>query len=77
MIIPIKCFTCGKVLANKYQFYINEVAKRKNNSKEPQEEFVYLKAGINEKTIEGKVLDELGFNRYCCRRHMLSHVDIE
>jgi len=31
MIIPIRCFTCGKVLADKYEFYINEVAKLKNS----------------------------------------------
>jgi DNA-directed RNA polymerase subunit N (RpoN/RPB10) len=29
------------------------------------------------KTIEGKVLDTLGLTRICCRRHMLTHVDIE
>jgi DNA-directed RNA polymerase I, II, and III subunit RPABC5 len=30
-----------------------------------------------EKTPEGIVLDELGLNNPCCRRHMLTHVDIE
>ena len=25
MIIPVKCFTCGNVLANKYQYYVREV----------------------------------------------------
>ena len=29
MIIPIKCFTCGKVLADKYLFYLKEVKKEK------------------------------------------------
>ena len=29
MIIPIKCFTCGTVLADKYAFYCEEVRKRK------------------------------------------------
>ena len=27
MIIPIKCFTCGTVLADKYAFYCEEVRK--------------------------------------------------
>ena len=31
----------------------------------------------NDKTPEGEVIDLLGLNRYCCRRHMLTHVDIE
>jgi len=25
---------------------------------------------------KGKVLDELGLNRYCCRRMLLTHVDL-
>ena len=29
MIIPVKCFTCGNVLANKYRYYLGEVRKRK------------------------------------------------
>ena len=27
MIIPIKCFTCGKVIADKYRYYLEEVRK--------------------------------------------------
>jgi DNA-directed RNA polymerase subunit N (RpoN/RPB10) len=30
-----------------------------------------------EKTAEGEVLDELRLTNMCCRRHMLTHVDIE
>ena len=30
-----------------------------------------------EKTPEGVVLDDLGLHNVCCRRHMLTHVDIE
>ena len=29
MIIPIKCFTCGNVLADKYEYYLREIRKRK------------------------------------------------
>ena len=29
MIIPVKCFTCGMVLADKYRFYVQEVRKKK------------------------------------------------
>ena len=29
MIIPIKCFTCGEVLADKYRWYKSEVQKIK------------------------------------------------
>ncbi|NBP58859.1 hypothetical protein EBU71_20405 [bacterium] len=30
-----------------------------------------------DKTPEGEVLDDLGMNKMCCRRHFLTHVDIE
>ena len=30
-----------------------------------------------DKTVEGQVLDSLGLTNVCCRRHMLTHVDIE
>ena len=29
MIIPIKCFTCGEVLADKYRYYLEQVRKLK------------------------------------------------
>ena len=41
------------------------------------EEVQYLTKENTEKTIEGQVLDYLGLNKICCRRHMLTHVDIE
>ena len=30
MIIPVKCFTCGCVLANKYRLYLNKVKGNEN-----------------------------------------------
>ena len=33
MIIPIKCFTCGTVLADKYRYYQQEVRQIKFNNK--------------------------------------------
>jgi DNA-directed RNA polymerase subunit N (RpoN/RPB10) len=78
MIIPIKCFTCGTVLADKYQYYCEEVRKRKQmaNSQSKVDQVVYLTKEYNKKTPEGEVLDDLKLNKMCCRRHMLTHVDI-
>ena len=36
----------------------------------------YLDSNNIKKTAEGKVMDDLGLTRMCCRRHMLTHVDI-
>jgi DNA-directed RNA polymerase I, II, and III subunit RPABC5 len=76
MIIPIKCFTCGKVLADKYRFYSAEVKKIKITKNLDIKKINYLTNEITDKTPEGEVMDKLGLNKYCCRRHMLTHVDI-
>ncbi len=55
MIIPVRCFTCGKVVADKYE----EFNRRVQHGEDPAE-----------------VLDDLGLKRYCCRRMLLSHIDI-
>ncbi|MDR0887593.1 MAG: DNA-directed RNA polymerase subunit N [Candidatus Methanoplasma sp.] len=55
MIIPVRCFTCGKVVGSAYPEY----AKRVATGDDPK-----------------KVLDELGFERYCCRRMIVSHADL-
>ena len=77
MIIPIKCFTCGKVIANKYRFYCEEVRKRKLARDMDVEKVIYLTKEFRDKTPEGEVLDELNMNKMCCRRHFLTHVDID
>jgi DNA-directed RNA polymerase I, II, and III subunit RPABC5 len=77
MIIPIKCFTCGMVLADKYRFYLAEVRKKKLAVGLKVDRVVYLTKDNMEKTAEGEVLDELRLFNMCCRRHMLTHVDIE
>jgi DNA-directed RNA polymerase subunit N (RpoN/RPB10) len=83
MIIPVKCFTCGAVLADKYRYYQMEVRKRKLAKKtlsenvEEIDRVQYLTKEFHEKTPEGEVLDELNMKKMCCRRHFLTHVDIE
>lgn len=90
MIIPIKCFTCGKVLADKYLFYVREVRKKKLTKRQTDDQkghdqmgydqtdqIVYLTKQNITKTPEGHTMDELSLTRMCCRRHLLTHVDIE
>lgn len=77
MIIPIKCFTCGMVIADKYRYYTEEVRKRKLAKSMEVEKVLYLTSEYREKTPEGEVLDELQMKKMCCRRHFLTHVDIE
>jgi DNA-directed RNA polymerase I, II, and III subunit RPABC5 len=70
------------VIANKYRFYVEEVRKKKlakkgNDVSIDIDKVLYLTKEFHEKTPEGEVLDELGMNKMCCRRHFLTHVDIE
>jgi DNA-directed RNA polymerase subunit N len=55
VIIPVRCFTCGKLVGDRWE----EFARR-------------IKTGEN----SSDVLDSLGIKRYCCRRILLSNVEI-
>jgi DNA-directed RNA polymerase subunit N (RpoN/RPB10) len=80
MIIPVRCFTCSMVLADKYRYYLEEVRKKKlakSMDKANLDKLVYLTKDVQDKTPEGEVLDELGLTKMCCRRHFLTHVDID
>jgi len=73
MIIVVRCFTCGKVLGDKW----NEYKRKVKEEKKEEEELEYMTEENVKKTVEGRVMDELGLKKMCCRRHMLSHVEIE
>lgn len=55
MIIPVRCFTCGKLIADRWE----EFARRVQTGENPSD-----------------VLDSLDIKRYCCRRMLLSNVEI-
>ena len=70
MLIPIRCFTCGKVMADIADYY----EKEKNKIEEPTEiNSVYKNF---EKIHTGYILDKLGLKRYCCRRNLISNIDM-
>ena len=70
MIIPIRCFTCGKILADKWNMYKEETKKLQEGT------IINVNAKNIQSTIEGKALDKLKLNKYCCRRVMISHIDL-
>ena len=55
MIIPIRCFSCGRVIGSLYE----EFKRRVNEGEQPKE-----------------VMDSLNVDRYCCRRILLTHIDL-
>ena len=84
MIIPIRCFTCGEVLADKWIPYITEVQTQKNKIEketDPTKEILDLQyidvtKTKGEKSIEGEILSNMNLHKYCCRRMILSNVNI-
>jgi DNA-directed RNA polymerase subunit N len=76
MLIPVKCFTCGKVIADKYIYFQTEVIKKRREAGIHPEKINYLDDEKMDKTFEGEVLDNLKLTNICCRRHMLTHVNI-
>jgi len=72
MIIPIRCFECGKHIADKWRGYQRELKKLKGESAEQRTYFDGSKLGT---TPEKKVLDALHLNT-CCRTHFLTQVDL-
>ncbi|KAG8700376.1 DNA-directed RNA polymerase II subunit L [Ceratobasidium sp. 395] len=55
MIIPVRCFSCGKVIGDKWEDYVKL---------------------LKDDVTEGDAMDQLGLKRYCCRRMVLTHVDL-
>jgi DNA-directed RNA polymerase subunit N len=55
VIIPVRCWTCGKPLGHLWE----QFRRRVGEGEDP-----------------GRVLDELGVSRYCCRRVLLGHVEL-
>ncbi|MHA2061944.1 MAG: DNA-directed RNA polymerase subunit N [Candidatus Hodarchaeales archaeon] len=53
--IPIRCYTCGKVIAQFYDEFIEGAKNGKNLA---------------------EMLDSFGLTRYCCRRMLITHVEL-
>ena len=69
--------TCGKVLANKWEAYKKACAKLETEEgKDKNVDNQYELAANFEKQLKKKILDDLGLDRICCRRHMLTHIDL-
>ena len=76
MLIPVKCFTCGKVIGDKYLYYQEQIIAVKTERLINPDVIQYLDESQIDKTVEGEILDKLKITRICCRRHMLTHVNI-
>tara|TARA_B100002052_G_scaffold178814_1_gene162735 strand:+ start:1818 stop:2069 length:252 start_codon:yes stop_codon:yes gene_type:complete len=79
MIIPIRCFTCGSVLADKWIKYQDLCKDFRSETNETDIEVLdidALNSEINKHTAEWRALRDLQVHRICCRRHFLCNVDM-
>ena len=82
MLIPVRCFTCGTPVGDKWKFFVKEMNAKKNGSNEKVNseldiEYIDIKDdGSIKKSIEGEILDELELHKYCCRRMFLGNVQL-
>ncbi|MHB1439646.1 MAG: DNA-directed RNA polymerase subunit N [Cuniculiplasma sp.] len=64
MIIPIRCFSCGKVIGSDYRRFESEINQIRSRNREPTSDEI------------SAIMDGLGLERYCCRRMILSHIEL-
>lgn len=81
MIVPVRCFTCGMVLCDKWNAYVARVDEREaaamdSAAQPPSGSAWAANGGKGPRAVRGRVLDELGITKLCCRRHMLSNADV-
>jgi len=88
MIIPIRCFTCNRVLASKYEKYrklLEDEDQRRIERSLPKLDNILSGDDLSidptshssEVTILHKgIFEKIGVDRYCCKRCLISHVDL-
>ena len=133
MIIPVRCFNCGQLLASKYRTYMNlinspilirkedekgiyfissteleswdkadevtleerhrliqnnlkqideeqrkleDIREMKEEERESSQFTLSRQVQDGNKNVEALILNQVGLNRYCCRTHMIGHVQI-
>ena len=65
MIIPIRCWTCGNVVASKYGKFA-----------EARDAALAEGGQVHWESIAAAVLDDLGLERFCCRRMLITQRDM-
>ncbi|KAJ8474211.1 hypothetical protein ONZ51_g7374 [Trametes cubensis] len=74
MIIPVRCFSCGKVVGDKWNAYLELLANDISEGSVRSSLILSLHPPL---TVFGRdALDQLQLKRYCCRRMVLTHVDL-
>ena len=73
MIIPMRCMNCGKHLADKWLYYQRHLQELQGDAYGKR---TYFDGTSVPDTKEKQVMDKLGLTRYCCKKALLTHVDL-
>jgi DNA-directed RNA polymerase subunit N (RpoN/RPB10) len=73
MIIPVRCMSCGKLLADKWDYYQQRLRELKGPG---YAEPTCFDGKTLPRTAEAQVYEELNLFRYCCKKTLLTHVDL-
>ena len=77
MIIPVRCFTCNNVIGSKYKKYKELNEKYRTSMDEDIISTIDNKEEFEKKIAQGiEIFNKIGIKRYCCKRHLLTHVDL-
>jgi DNA-directed RNA polymerase I, II, and III subunit RPABC5 len=88
MIIPVRCFTCGKVIGTIttttittttitiFNITITTIITITSTIINKGNKYDWYVDLLSQGYSEKDALNELGLNRYCCRRMVLTHVDL-
>jgi DNA-directed RNA polymerase subunit N (RpoN/RPB10) len=80
MIIPVRCVTCNKVIADKWRWYCEQLAASQasvtadNAAGAAQDDS--FDPDSAEAVLKRTLFDRMGLVRYCCRRHFMGQVDL-
>ena len=64
---------CGKLLTDKYDYYQRRIRELKGSK---YAEPTYFAGKAIPKTPEATVFEELYVTRYCCKKTLMTHVDL-
>lgn len=71
MLCPVRCYTCGRVIADKWAYFDRKRSERLAKLK--AESVTYKE--VRDVSM-ADVLDELGLDLYCCRTAILTTVNL-
>ena len=78
MLIPVRCVTCGNVLASKYKKFLTYKKKYIKNCKKlnitPESDILSFNKLNSD--VYNLQMEKVGLKRYCCKRHFIGQQEI-